>query len=226
MKSVADCLHPRQFGRNNGGPFAENGSDWHTWRSLCIKRVVDIVVSVTLLAVTAPLIAIFVLLVRLESKGGAVYKQERVGLGGNPFVILKLRSMRCDAEVGGTPQWAQQRDPRVTRIGTFIRKTRIDELPQLINVLRGDMSVVGPRPERPHFVEQLAEVLPFYRQRTDVRPGITGWAQTNLPYGASVEEAREKLAYDLYYVKHRSFFFDLNILFMTFWIVCLCRGGR
>jgi lipopolysaccharide/colanic/teichoic acid biosynthesis glycosyltransferase len=134
--------------------------------------------------------------------------------------------MTADAEAGGNPIWAQHRDPRVTRVGRFIRATRIDELPQLVNVLRGEMALVGPRPERPHFVEQLARAIPFYRQRSYVKPGVTGWAQINFPYGASVEDAREKLAYDLYYVKHRSLVLDALILLSTIRVVLLREGAR
>ena len=155
------------------------------------------------------------LLIKFESAGPVFYRQERVGLNGRVFTLFKFRSMSVDAEKEGKPLWASQRDPRITRVGAFMRATRIDELPQLLNVLRGEMSFVGPRPERPHFVEQLEQIIPFYRERSWVKPGITGWAQVNYPYGASVEDAREKLAYDLYYVKNRSLFLDLLILIST-----------
>ena len=134
--------------------------------------------------------------------------------------------MRVDAEAGGTPRWAARADSRVTRVGAFIRSTRIDELPQLLNVLRGDMSLVGPRPERPHFVEQLSELIPFYAQRSYVKPGLTGWAQVNYPYGASVEDAREKLAYDLYYVKNQGFFLDILVLLATVRVILFREGAR
>ncbi len=134
--------------------------------------------------------------------------------------------MAVDAEAEGKPRWAQKQDPRITRIGGFIRATRIDELPQLANVIRGEMSLVGPRPERPHFVEQLAQAIPFYRQRSYVKPGLTGWAQVNFPYGASVEDAREKLAYDLYYAKHRGILLDLAILTSTVRVVLFREGAR
>jgi lipopolysaccharide/colanic/teichoic acid biosynthesis glycosyltransferase len=140
--------------------------------------------------------------------------------------VFKFRSMRVDAEAGGTPRWAQTGDPRITRIGRVIRASRIDELPQLANVLRGEMSLVGPRPERPLFVEQLARAIPFYDQRAYVKPGLTGWAQVNYPYGASIEDAREKLAYDLYYVKHRSTWLDLLILLRTVRVVLFQEGAR
>jgi len=141
------------------------------------------------------------------------------------FTLLKFRSMRQDAEARG-PAWAAQQDPRVTRVGAFIRRARIDELPQLINVLKGEMGFVGPRPERPHFVDQLAEVIPFYRDRACVKPGITGWAQVNYPYGASIEDARQKLSYDLYYVKHRNLFLDVLILFATVRVILFQEGAR
>ena len=190
------------------------------------KRATDIVVSLVMLALMLPLMALTALAVRLDSPGPAFYRQERVGLHGRGITLLKFRSMRVDAEAGGTPRWAARGDTRVTRIGAFIRSTRIDELPQLLNVLRGDMSLVGPRPERPHFVEQLSELIPFYRQRSYVKPGLTGWAQVNYPYGASVEDAREKLAYDLYYIKNQGFFLDLLVLLATVRVILFREGAR
>ncbi len=190
------------------------------------KRVIDITVSLGMLVLTLPLMIATAFAVRFDSAGPILYSQERVGLGGKPFTVLKFRSMRQDAEKAGAPQWAAQRDIRVTRVGAFIRSTRIDELPQLLNVLRGDMSLVGPRPERPHFVAQLAEIIPFYRQRSYVKPGITGWAQVNYPYGASVDDAREKLAYDLYYVKNRSLFLDILVLLATVRVILFREGAR
>jgi len=190
------------------------------------KRALDIMVSAVLLTLTFPLMLIVALAVKLDSPGALLYRQVRVGLHGRPFTLLKFRSMRTDAEAGGTPRWAARRDDRVTRIGRFIRSTRIDELPQLLNVLHGEMSLVGPRPERPHFVEQLAEVIPFYHERAHVKPGITGWAQVNYPYGASVEDAREKLSYDLYYLKNRSLLLDLLILVSTVRVILFREGAR
>jgi len=165
------------------------------------------------------------LMIRLDSPGPILYRQERVGLGGKPFTLLKFRSMRANAEALG-PTWAEQRDPRVTRIGSFMRRTRMDELPQLINILRGEMSFIGPRPERPHFVEQLADAIPFYRERARVKPGLTGWAQVNYPYGASVEDAKAKLSYDMYYVKNRSPLLDILILFSTVRVILFQEGAR
>jgi len=192
---------------------------------MVLRRCGDILVSLLLLVATLPVIALTAVLIKLDSPGPVLYRQERVGLHSKVFTLLKFRSMRVDAEARG-PAWAAQRDPRVTRVGAFIRRTRIDELPQLINVLRGEMGFVGPRPERPHFVDQLAEVIPFYRDRACVKPGITGWAQVNYPYGASIEDARQKLSYDLYYVKHRNLFLDLMILFATVRVILFQEGAR
>ncbi len=188
-------------------------------------RAFDIALSLTLVLITLPLMAALAVLVRLDSPGPVLYRQERLGLRSKPFVVLKFRSMRANAEALG-PKWAQQKDPRVTRLGALMRKTRMDELPQLANILRGEMSFIGPRPERPHFVEQLRLVIPYYEQRALVKPGLTGWAQVNYPYGASVEDARAKLSYDLYYVKNRSFFLDVLILLSTVRVILFQEGAR
>ena len=190
------------------------------------KRLFDILASGALLALTLPLIALTALAVKLESRGPAFFRQRRVGLYGQPFDLLKLRSMRLDAEVGGKAVWAQKDDPRVTRVGRIIRKLRIDELPQAWSVLKGEMSFVGPRPERPQFVADLEARLPYYAERHVVKPGITGWAQINYPYGASVEDAREKLEFDLYYAKNYSVFLDLLILLQTARVVIWPEGAR
>jgi sugar transferase (PEP-CTERM system associated) len=190
-----------------------------------VRRTSDVVLSLILLTFTLPLMLVTAIVIRLDSPGPVLYRQERAGLHGRPFVLFKFRSMRLDAEAGG-PTWAAQRDSRVTRVGAFIRSTRIDELPQLMNVLRGQMSFIGPRPERPHFVEQLASVIPAYRQRAQVRPGLTGWAQVNYPYGASVEDARMKLSFDLFYVTHRSLVLDVLILFATVRVILFREGAR
>jgi lipopolysaccharide/colanic/teichoic acid biosynthesis glycosyltransferase len=165
------------------------------------------------------------LAVRLDSPGPILFRQERVGRGQRPFTLAKFRSMRTDAEKDGA-QWATEDDPRATRVGRFIRKTRLDELPQLWNVLVGDMSLVGPRPEREMFVRQLLETSPYYGQRLVVRPGLTGWAQIKAPYASSFEESIEKLKYDLYYIKNMSLFLDISILLSTARIVLLGRGAR
>ena len=190
------------------------------------KRLFDVVVSALILLLCAPLILGAALLVKLESPGPAFYRQRRVGLYGQSFEILKVRSMREDAEVGGKAVWAQKDDPRVTRIGSVIRKLRIDELPQAWTVLKGEMSFVGPRPERPQFVADLESRLPYYAERHVVKPGITGWAQINYPYGASIDDARQKLEFDLYYAKNYTPFLDLLILLQTVRVVLWPEGAR
>ena len=202
----------------------EVGGRSGSWQAV-IDRAVDVLLSLGLLVLTLPLMLLTALVVRLDSPGPVLYRQVRVGLHGRPFTLLKFRSMKVDAEARG-PAWAAQSDPRVTRVGSFMRRTRIDELPQLLNVLRGEMSFIGPRPERPHFVEQLAEIIPHYRERALVKPGLTGWAQVNFPYGASVEDARMKLSYDLYYVKHRSLLLNFLILFATVRVILFQEGAR
>jgi len=190
------------------------------------KRLFDITASLLLLLLAGPVILLTALAVKFESKGPAFYRQRRVGLYGVGFDCLKLRSMRQDAEVNGQAVWAEKDDPRITRIGRFIRKVRIDELPQCWSVLKGEMSFVGPRPERPQFVEDLEQQLPYYAERHMVKPGITGWAQINYPYGASIEDSRQKLEYDLYYAKNYSPFLDLLILLQTIRVVLWPEGAR
>ena len=190
-----------------------------------MKRTIDLALSLLLAITTLPLMLLTALLVLLEDGRPILYRQERVGENGRTFVLSKFRSMRKDAEKGGKPIWAKDGDDRVTRVGRFIRKTRLDELPQLWNVVRGDMSFVGPRPERPFFVEQLSQQIPFYQQRHAVKPGLTGWAQVKYRYGSSLEDAMEKLRYDLYYIKHLSVFFDLTIVFDTVKVVLFRKGA-
>lgn len=190
------------------------------------KRALDLAVSLLLLLFVLPVLAAAIVAIKLEDGGPVLYRQERVGLDGRRFTLLKLRSMRPNAERDGAPQWAQNGDPRVTRTGAVLRKFRIDELPQLLNVVIGEMSFVGPRPERPAFVEALAGAIPFYRERHSVKPGITGWAQVNYPYGASLEDARHKLGYDLYYVKNRTLFLDVLILVQTVRVILFHEGAR
>lgn len=194
--------------------------------TLVVKRMLDIVFALTGLLLSSPVMALVALAVRLDSKGPVIFRQTRVGWRGKTFETLKFRSMRIDAEQGAGAQWAQLNDPRVTRIGRFIRKYRLDELPQFVNVLRGDMSFIGPRPERPVFVEQLREAISYYDERHSVRPGLTGWAQVQYPYGASVEDAFRKLEYDLFYLQHMSILFDCAIVFKTVRIVLGGHGGR
>lgn len=181
-----------------------------------IKRIMDVLVAVLGLVVAGPISLIAALLVKADSRGPALYRQRRCGIDGHPYTLLKFRTMRADAEATSGALWAGKHDARVTRVGRFLRKWRVDEIPQLVNVLRGEMSLVGPRPERPEFVDTLAAAIPFYRERLLVPPGITGWAQVKYPYAASIDAARRKLQYDLYYIKHMSFFLDSLILLRTF----------
>jgi len=191
-----------------------------------VKRAFDLLASGLLLLGSLPVMGLAALLISLESSGPVLYRQERIGQYGRPFTIFKFRSMRTDAESDGKPQWAGQNDDRTTRVGRVIRKLRIDELPQIFNVFLGEMSFVGPRPERPFFVEQLVKEIPYYASRHSVKPGITGWAQVRYAYGASVEDAIEKLQYDLYYVKNHSLFLDMMILFQTAQVVLWGKGAR
>jgi sugar transferase (PEP-CTERM system associated) len=191
-----------------------------------LKRGFDLLLASVGFILAAPLTLLTALAVYLDSDGPVLYSQERVGELGKTFLVYKFRSMRVDAEQGGRPIWAKDGDDRVTRVGRIIRKTRLDELPQLWNVLRGDMSFVGPRPERPFFVEQLAREIPFYQQRHAVKPGLTGWAQVKYQYGSSIEDAMEKLRYDLYYIKHLSIALDLSIVFDTVKVIVFGKGAK
>ncbi|MFT3929912.1 MAG: TIGR03013 family PEP-CTERM/XrtA system glycosyltransferase [Spongiibacteraceae bacterium] len=199
-----------------------------SWMRDFLERGFDVVASTLLLLVTWPFMVLTVLAIKLEEglRAPIIYSQERVGFGGKVFRVHKFRSMRIDAEKDGKAQWAKKNDSRVTRVGSFIRNTRIDELPQIFNVLKGEMSFVGPRPERPQFVEELAQQIPYYRERHRVKPGITGWAQLCYPYGASVQDAEQKLTYDLYYIKNHSLIFDLYILVRTVEVILLGSGVR
>jgi sugar transferase (PEP-CTERM system associated) len=194
--------------------------------ALVFKRALDVLTSALMLLLTSPILLVTAILIRLTSKGPIFYRQTRVGQFGNPFEVIKFRSMRVDAELGGNPKWAEKDDPRITAIGRVIRATRIDEVPQILNVLKGEMSFVGPRPERPYFVSELSAAIPFYDERHVVKPGITGWAQLNYPYGASVDDARQKLEYDLYYIKNYSPFLDLLILVQTVRVILWRDGVR
>jgi sugar transferase (PEP-CTERM system associated) len=191
-----------------------------------VKRMLDLSFSIILAIVTLPLMALTAIAIRLDSAGPLLYSQERVGENGAVFKIFKFRSMRADAELAGKPVWARDNDDRITRVGRLIRKARLDELPQLWNIMRGDMSFVGPRPERPFFVEQLAQDIPFYLQRHSVKPGLTGWAQVKYQYGSTVEDAMEKLRYDLYYIKHMSIIFDLTIVLDTVKVILFGKGAK
>jgi sugar transferase (PEP-CTERM system associated) len=191
-----------------------------------VKRLFDLFASTGLLVVSLPVMLLTAVAIKLESPGPVLYRQERVGQGGKTFSIMKFRSMRADAEKDGKPRWASSNDDRVTAVGRFIRRSRIDELPQIFNVFLGDMSFVGPRPERPYFVQDLARQIPYYNVRHTVKPGITGWAQVRYPYGATVDDAIHKLQYDLYYVKNHSLFLDLMILLQTVQVVLFGKGAR
>jgi sugar transferase (PEP-CTERM system associated) len=192
------------------------------------SRALDLIASVLLVILSLPLMLLTMVAIKLEDgwRSPIFYGQARVGLGGQTFTVLKFRSMRTDAERDGQAQWAQKSDPRVTRVGAIIRKLRIDELPQILNVLTGHMSFVGPRPERPQFVAELAQKIPYYVQRHCVKPGITGWAQLCYPYGSSEQDALEKLQYDLYYIKNNTLLFDLAILVQTAEVVFMGKGAR
>ena len=191
-----------------------------------MKRIFDLTMSGLLLLCASPVLLLLAILIKLDSKGPVFYWQERVGRGGEPYRVHKLRTMKKDAEKLSGPVWAQQKDPRITRLGNFLRKTRLDEIPQVFAVFRGDMSFVGPRPERPFFVQQLKTQIPFFGLREAVKPGITGWAQIRYPYGATVEDSKNKLEYDLYYVQHQSLFLDLAICFHTIKTVLFGKGAR
>jgi sugar transferase (PEP-CTERM system associated) len=191
-----------------------------------IKRVADVLFSAAGILLVLPFIPLIALAICLDSPGPILFRQVRVGEREKNFTLYKFRTMRQDAEKGTGAVWAKEKDPRVTRLGNFLRKSRIDEIPQLFNVLKGDMSLVGPRPERPEFIEKLKAVIPYYSERHFVKPGVTGWAQVRYPYGASVEDALEKLRYDLYYIKNLTLTFDLMIILETVKVVLFRRGGR
>lgn len=195
------------------------------WRAF-IKRVFDVICASILIVLALPVMLVTAILIVVESGGPVLYLQERVGLNGRLFNVVKFRSMRTDAEKDGQPRWASTTDDRATRVGRVIRKLRIDELPQLFSVLGGAMSLVGPRPERPYFVDKLTQVIPYFAVRQSVKPGVTGWAQVRYHYGATVEDATEKLQYDLYYVKNHSLFLDLMVLFETVGVVLMGKGAH
>jgi sugar transferase (PEP-CTERM system associated) len=195
-----------------------------TPRLLSLKRLLDIVIALAGLVVTAPVMLLVALAIKLTSPGPALYHQNRVGERGRVFTVHKFRSMRVDAEATSGAVWSREGDTRTTSVGRFLRAARLDELPQLWNILRGDMSLVGPRPERPEFIEQLTELIPYYGQRHVVKPGLTGWAQVRYTYGSSVEDAMEKLQYDLFYIKNMSLALDLLIVISTIKTVVSRRG--
>lgn len=210
---------------NAGWLIFGDGFDQGFFRT-AVKRLFDIASAAVLLLVSAPVMLITMVLIKLESPGPVFYRQQRVGLNGESFDVVKFRSMRNDAEKDGKPRWATAADDRITSVGRVIRKLRIDELPQLFNVLKGEMSIVGPRPERPFFVERLTQEIPYYAVRHSIKPGVTGWAQVRYHYGATVEDSQEKLQFDLYYVKNHTLFLDLLILFETVAVVLTGKGAR
>ncbi|HEY7913296.1 MAG TPA: TIGR03013 family XrtA/PEP-CTERM system glycosyltransferase [Blastocatellia bacterium] len=217
-KIASEMLRPSWLIFSRTNPFSQFRSH--------LRRVLNLALATAGFALAAPVMIVTAVAIKLDSAGSVFYAQERVGKNGRRFKMIKFRSMRVGAEADSGPVWAEQADPRVTRVGRIIRKLRIDELPQFINVLRGDMNFVGPRPERPVFVEQLGQIIPYYSQRHVVKPGLTGWAQIKYPYGSSIEDAIEKLRYDLYYIKNQSFILDAIIIFETVKIVLFGRGGR
>ncbi len=211
--------------------FARIGSLWRDGfsRSLWIrlaKRAIDVVLALPCLVLSAPIFLLAAIAIKLDSKGRVFYSQERVGLAERPFTLYKFRSMVHNAEAESGPVWAGSEDPRVTRVGKILRRFRIDELPQLVNVLKGEMSLVGPRPERPFFVSRFKQTVPYYHLRFAAKPGITGWAQVSYPYAATDEDAVQKLQFELYYIKNISPLLDLQILLLTLKIVLLGRGSQ
>jgi exopolysaccharide biosynthesis polyprenyl glycosylphosphotransferase len=216
-KLPSSLLQDTWFIFNVGFNLMSSGMSWK------LKRLVDVMAALLLLVTLSPLMLLAALAIKLDSPGSIFYSQLRTGLNTQPFRVYKFRSMYKDAEKRGV-QWASKRDPRITRVGYLLRLTRIDELPQLWNVLNGDMSLIGPRPERPEFDAKLRKVIPYYDVRYFVKPGITGWAQVLYPYGASIEDAYEKLAYDLYYIKNYSLWLDIAIFFKTIRVVLLGKG--
>ena len=215
-KLWVEALNPGWFVYTDGFKHSKAGNG--------LKRLFDVTFALLLIVLAAPLLALIAIAIKLDSPGPVLFRQIRVGLHGETFIIYKFRSMRQDAELETGPVWTGERDERITKVGRLLRKFRLDEILQAINVLRGEMSLVGPRPERPYFVDRLEQQIPFYNLRHYVKPGITGWAQVMYPYGASVEDAHEKLQYDLYYAKHKSLGFDAGILLKTIKIVLFGRG--
>jgi exopolysaccharide biosynthesis polyprenyl glycosylphosphotransferase len=189
-----------------------------------LKRIFDLIVSFLILIVSSPVIIVTSIAIKIDSKGPMFFKQERMGQDGKVFNILKFRSMIKDAEKYTGPVWSQKDDPRVTRVGRLVRKLRIDEIPQMYNVLKGQMSIVGPRPERPYFVEKLSQEIPYYKRRLKVRPGITGWAQVKHKYDESIEDVKVKLRYDLFYIENMSLRMDFKIMLRTIWVVLFGKG--
>jgi exopolysaccharide biosynthesis polyprenyl glycosylphosphotransferase len=217
-KIEIDELHPSWMIFGDG--FRLTHTHWF------LRRIISTLLALLLSVLTLPLTPVIALLIKLTSRGPVLYRQKRVGLRGQVFDCFKFRTMRSDAEADSGPTWASDDDPRITRVGKFLRRSRLDEIPQIWNVLRGDMAFVGPRPERPEFVAKLNHEIPYYNVRHAARPGITGWAQINYGYGSSVQEAKEKLRFDLYYIRNVSVMLDLLIVFYTLRTVIIGRGVR
>jgi len=195
-----------------------------TWFLRLCKRILDITASLFGLVFFLPLIPCIILAIKLDSPGPILFRQTRVGQGDRPFTLMKFRSMRQDAEAETGAVWSQDNDARITRVGSVLRRSRLDEIPQLLNILKGDMSLVGPRPERPEFVNKLKKMIPYYSERHYIKPGLTGWAQVCYSYGSSIEDAIEKLRYDMYYIKNISIILDMYIIIKTFSVVLLGKG--
>jgi len=207
-----------------GLPLIEISPDLMPFWEKLVKRLLDIVISIVVLVIMLPLIIVISVVIRLTSKGPAIYSQERVGKKGKPFTMYKFRTMRIDAEAETGPTWAQENDPRITKVGALLRKTRLDEIPQFYNVLKGEMSLVGPRPERPYFVSRFKNEIPMYTRRLRVRPGITGWAQVKWKYDSSLDDVKEKTKYDLFYVENMSLRMDFKILINTIFSMVRAKG--
>lgn len=231
VQDMADCFEllrhrlPVRYLDDGWVAFSSRFMGWGHDFEQKAKRMIDFLIALVGVTLTGPLMLVIAAAVRLTSPGPALFQQARVGRGGKVYTLFKFRSMRVDAEANGAV-WAQEKDPRATALGSFLRKSHLDELPQFFNVLRGDMSLVGPRPERPEFVAELREQIPYYDLRHIVRPGVTGWAQISYPYGASVEDAQAKLEYDLYYIRHKDLLWDLRIILRTVTVSLLGRGSR
>ncbi|MFQ6605416.1 MAG: sugar transferase [Fidelibacterota bacterium] len=207
-----------------GLPMMDLDLNLHTIYVRFLKRLLDLAIGIPLFIVLLPVMGLIAILIRLDSPGPVLYRQERLGLHGKPFTINKFRSMRQDAESETGPVWAHENDHRITPLGRWLRRFRLDEIPQIFNVLKGDMSIVGPRPERPYFVDQLMKTFPFYHRRLNVKPGISGWAQIKHPYDQDIEDVRQKLKYDFYYIENISFGLDVKIIFSTFWVMVSGQG--
>jgi len=207
-----------------GVPLIQVNPNLKTFYNKYLKRVIDLIITIPCLMIFLPFWGIISIMIKLDSSGPVLYKQDRIGENNTTFTIRKFRSMHYDAEKDSGPVWAADEDPRITRIGAWLRRFRLDEIPQLINVIKGEMSIVGPRPERPFFIDKLMQEFPFYYRRHKVRPGITGWSQIKQPYDMDIDDVRKKLKYDFYYIENLSFSLDIKILASTFWVMLSGKG--